>query len=931
MFGLKNKRGIKKNLCKTLVATIMASIIVGAMPMKTSAHDAYFMGITIDYASFKYTSTIAFDDNDFVSSNHREAKLGAFTEKAHGDDFKLPEITSKFDENKKAYEGATGGSSKDVYIYTFPGIHTSAYKKAETDATSEDMERAYWVSDNLVNSFNDAIKFVMSNSDYNPTADSNAKDKFISLATNLANKGHSGGSVSFQKKNFTISKASSVNNVVSGLSAKNYVTITAPNGTKANFVYSVPKGYQKGQPLNGRIPEKDQKNLENDATVLSWKHVALQGNYNFYVKDISFSQVTEIVKPGKFEGMLTDLFSSLLGGLRDFLGIYSFQELMLNGGQRTSAYYNGIMPHTWFQSSQILHWICQVIAWIIVIGAIVKLLVSRNIASINSAMRVNLIEGIQNLMLTGFMLTLVVPMFHAISVLNSKIVDIFGKSSIATSTFGSTVSMSTGLFSAVIINICFFIVLLYFNFVYIIRAITVALLYGTAPLFIASIGYGGKYKQLFGNWLKELVSNIFMQSFHAICLAFFALVSTSGSARTIEQLVLVYSFIPLTQFFRQNLMGLSGGMAEKIAGSALSTGANMATGFVGGAMAGYKGYQSSKNVGQANGSFQSNANNMSMKSAKDFQPTTSTSATNGKNFNSQESNMPPGTGGMRLSKNGENCNPIYEKTKMSAGKIGMNTVKTGAKVVGGIATMGAMMGASAVGDKYSVMQGNRRLAKMGVNSGNSIKNGIDTIRHKTGSGETETPLPKDNFEMTYEKEYGAGQFKVQDEGYLYHQDLGNGNIAYKYDANGVANATGITNIEEINNGVYKDAVALEYGMDYDNQKFKDEYKELSPEVSNNLSSMITAFKNPKNHQDEIKFYNKQGVLGIEKNSLTGRAVVISDKKLTGINRASRVGSGNYLIQKSISAPLSNNYMGLMPKYTPNTSKPESINTQKKNP
>jgi len=126
-----------------------------------------------------------------------------------------------------------------------------------------------------------------------------------------------------------------------------------------------------------------------------------------------------------------------------------------------------------------------------------------------------------------------------------------------------------------------------------------ALLIATAPIFIVFISFGGKHKQIFFTWFKELIANIFIQSFHAFTLIFFF--SVQSSTRGIEGIVILISLIPLTKFFKSLLLGQSGGMTDSLGGSALG----MATGAVGGAMGAVSNKGKSKAGGGQSGGEQS--------------------------------------------------------------------------------------------------------------------------------------------------------------------------------------------------------------------------------------------------------------------------------------------------------------------------------------
>lgn len=61
--------------------------------------------------------------------------------------------------------------------------------------------------------------------------------------------------------------------------------------------------------------------------------------------------------------------------------------------------------------------------------------------------------------------------------------------------------------------------------------------------------------------MKELLGNLFTQSIHALCIAFFSNVFISGNTKAFEQIVIMYSFIPIGNFIRKKVFGLEDGVA----------------------------------------------------------------------------------------------------------------------------------------------------------------------------------------------------------------------------------------------------------------------------------------------------------------------------------------------------------------------------------
>ncbi|WP_242288887.1 MULTISPECIES: hypothetical protein [unclassified Bacillus cereus group] len=905
----RKKGGFFKTLSKFALTAVTATTLLMS-PIKAYAHDAYFMGIAIDFGSYRYNAVVTQEDNDWKLSNHKESEIGIFAEHAKTSNFTLPPVSGEADKLKKEYEEFVPKShltGKDwALLYTFPGYHQGK-TQSNHDATGLDRERAYWVADNLVNSFNDAIAYILSASDYKSSdkEKTSTRTEFMELAVDVANASDSamdGSSteVSFNGKSFTFSPGNDIEHPLKGIEKGHYIKIKVSGGEPSYFVAMVPKGYYPGQELANTIPEDYRDKVEDkEVKNLDWKRIVLQGNTNYLKDGISFSQIDELVKPGKIEQYFSEFISSVLGVVRQLLGLYSFQELMLNDGARATTTYQGLMPLNWFDSAQSLFWVCQCLAWALIIGAIVKLLVSRNLSAVNPMMRVNLIDGIQNLLMTGFMLALIGPLFHILAVINFKLVAIFGSASNYSQSFGTANTMSSGLVGAILINIAFFIIMIYFNFVYIMRAITVALLYATAPLFVVSIAFGGKYKQLFGNYMKELTSNIYMQTFHALMIAFFANVTTLGQTRLIESIILLIAFVPMTQWFRQNLMGLSGGgISGQIGGQALS----MGMGMVGGATAGFMEQRNRKKTMES----VSGGSQMNKKGAQNFNGigaggsgganmgASSMADVDSKQTHAMNSQMREMNG-----KAGSNspAPSLKKKSILKEGAKGMGRVAMATAKVGTIG--GVMAGSSAVGDRAGMGLATDLAKQKGMQTFNKANDSF-TSRKNNGDGSVKSAFGAMKDMATGSSPDSLDSYKKQAEGYM-KEDLSNdGNITRYHDAKGLEEDTGIKQMVDVgDNKMY-----VEYDFDEATQQFNNSNLKGTQEEQN-LATVMESFKN--NDKQAMDYYKSKGIIHASVNKEKGTVGMWVDKEAFGYKNVSKSGK-NYIIQKDMNANFSNNEM-----------------------
>lgn len=638
----------KQSLLVKVVVLLMAVMVVFSAfaPLKASAHSTYLLTVTVNEGDSRYEPLVLFDREGWGQNHaaHREVKLGYFGEYKYTTTA-LPEMggssPNTVEKALEKYSGSkyvTGGVGNPHLIYSFPGYHGTK----DYNASATDLQRAEWVSRTMVQSLNDAIGFVALTADKKPN-----KYELMYIGTNLANGGYTKGTFKYNGYSVEVTggvtlTGDALKNKVKGVNPDGYakVKISKKGETTETryFVSKVPKGYKANQPLFSSIPDElqklhDAKNEEHgfsqDVTSLTWKHAVLQAHHSFWENDATFDNFDSIAKPGKAEQYFTEMGENFLLMLRSMLGLYSFSELMLNEGARGGGgYFLGIMPISWMDSASILHWTSMALSWLLIMFAFVKLLALRNLSAINIAKRVDLVDGIKNLIVVGFALMLFNPIFYTLANFNWLLVDVMKNTSNVTSSFGTT-SPGAGLLAKLFISLAYLIVEIYFNFIYISRGIIVAILYGVGPLFVTSLAFGGKFSQIFSNYVKELVGTIYMQTFHAILVAFFATVTIFGGVRLFEQLVVLFAFIPLTKFFREAI-GVGGGIADIAGAGAFGAVGDMTK-------------MGTKSMRQNGGSFATSAKN-SFASKKSNSSAPMTQMKNSSNFQNGEGGAGGGSG-----------------------------------------------------------------------------------------------------------------------------------------------------------------------------------------------------------------------------------------------------------------------------------------------
>lgn len=745
----QNFKGFKKALTLGLICIMTMSIFISNSVINSSAHNAYFLSVTIDENNFKYMPTIVFEENDWVANNHRETDIGDFTSSTVESNgsvkrFVVPEITydgsNKMSETdiKTAYENIIKfGDGDKGLAFTFPGLHSRGFAVERRHANGTDEEMAFFVSDYLVGGLNDTISWMVGKAGGYKNFTSQEMKLFSASLANRADevvsRGAGSKTVKLGSSTFTIKKATDVKKaqpVEGRTQLGDYVSIVAPDGEEKYALAKVNKGYQQRNDISDEYKAGLLK--YKDPQYLNWQYIVLQANYSADVNNITFSSVNDIVKPGTLEVAISQFFSAVLGGLRNFLGLYPMDDVLLNGGTRDAGYYYGVMPNGWMNSANLLNFICQIIAWLIMGFAFVRMLYKRQLSTMNIGERVSLMEGIKDIFITCFLLAGFGLVFHTMLRLNYALVDIFEASSEFSTSIGTANNISAGIFASIIINFAFFFINAYFNVAYVLRGFTVAMLYALAPLAIVTISFGGKYKSIFSNFSKELIANVFLQTFHAMCVAFFTSITSTNQLRTFELLTVLMAFIPLTNFVRQNILGLPGGIVDQASGI-VSMGAGLGMGAmgIGGKLSskaksgsGGGGGNSSSNIGTGiNPNISRNINsnaptsNSSLGSMRDSvagTPQMSNSNLKGKD-------------GLTSKGLSDGKNPIStsgtSKHVGSAGGTGLRGIASaGGNLAKGIASAGASIGFGAIGDKRRMEQ----FAGMGADGIGGVKSSMQS-------------------------------------------------------------------------------------------------------------------------------------------------------------------------------------------------------------
>lgn len=902
---MKPKQRIKrlKKWFLTLGVGVLTSSVFA--PTIVSAHDAYYLSVTVDPDNIQLIGMVGEDKNNNGINKHAEVNhTGVYFGEHKGGKtfvrndaksvtkFSLPYTESGHALTKvgEAYEAflPKSDTTTDTLLFSFPGRHVSSVGNIATgnkrDADGMDRQQAQWVNRNLVGGLNQAISYVynIAYSDMNET-----RGRTINIARGLANHGANaagvngngkGASSTFtvNGKKFKVEDGRDVKDRDPDIPANHYIKITHGKENPIYFPWAVPKGYGEDQRLWLHVKGSPyEKVYKEDVRFLTWQHVALQAIYNSSVTGVEFSAADQLNPPNIVEKMIAGVLSSIQSGIESLLGLHTLPELMLNRGSYASKNWKGVMPLGLADVADYAHLFVQFISWLLLAGAFAKLLAMRNLSALNPKMRVELKEGAMDIIGAGFALLMFIPIFNSLLIMNEGLVTFFGGMSDKVDLFGKSAMTNGGYIAPILVGFVMFAIVIYMNVTYIMRGITIAALYVFAPLFIASIAYGGKFKQLFSTFAKELVGLIFMQTIHALLLGMYSLAFFNGaSTGMLYTLVLSASFIPITKFIRNDLLGMKEGMGGQMAGGAITAGAGLAfagasvmktnsdmkkMGSGGGDKSTNFNRRGSNNGGGGGGTEQQSFQNMMDNDAKNaggegVGSTPGHYAGEGKAFQAKmkPEDAPEKTSLLDKAKGGvDKVNEAIDSTKY--GRTAVNAagtaLKAGASVglAAAAATAEASTGASGISQGVTRMAMNNNMAKRmsgGYGGGGDLGS--------QGGSSHSIPMPDHS---TLE------QFEVGEAGYVAGASKENGDIVNIHDTNALNESTGIENM--MDNGSHVLA-KTNVGVNDDET----------------LQGMMDDFNS--GDAEKIAHWNEQGV-DFAKETADGKVLLGFNKESVGIN------------------------------------------------
>lgn len=180
-------------------------------------------------------------------------------------------------------------------------------------------------------------------------------------------------------------------------------------------------------------------------------------------------------------------------------------------------------------------------------------------ATLNPYQRNEVVEFLKDLILVGILLFNLPILYDLIFSVNEAIVNMFSSAfdSEIDERIENRMDSASGILGMIFIQLTLLGLMLWANFYYIMRKLTLILLMGLGPLMVA-FWLHPRFKPITAGWIKELIGSVFVQSIHAFVFWTVATISASSDG-FIETVILYLIFIPVSESIRR-LIGLGGDM-----------------------------------------------------------------------------------------------------------------------------------------------------------------------------------------------------------------------------------------------------------------------------------------------------------------------------------------------------------------------------------
>ncbi|WP_072870168.1 hypothetical protein [Desulfofundulus thermosubterraneus] len=297
--------------------------------------------------------------------------------------------------------------------------------------------------------------------------------------------------------------------------------------------------------------------------------------------------------PGPFETVLALPIEGLSFFIEKLFGLTPVNELIYNHNGSGEKVIAGAGPFDKEDWERLMWWYALaagftgVLMFLSFVASGYRVMVT---AAANPSRQADAKSDLLYIMMALF-ITLSAPLlFQILAGVNDGIVDFFyAASADKIGHLPDPMSISTGYsgcLGGALVRLAFVGVMLYLNFLYIIRKFVLAAILVLTPFF-AFAWATGRNPQAIGVWLGELTSNVFMQAAHAVVLSlYFTIFAQESNTRFWVPIVALVALIPIAEVVRNLLQGFLkflGVPEEKWAGKVLGamTGMGAVAGLIG--------------------------------------------------------------------------------------------------------------------------------------------------------------------------------------------------------------------------------------------------------------------------------------------------------------------------------------------------------------
>lgn len=580
-FFVKNKR----TLSLLLVFLILAPLILST---PISAHNAYYIATTIDVANKKVVAEVMYDEvGDLVNRGWLDPKnLVSDGELKH----KENQLFNRISEHGGIEEG--GKKSNPPLYYTFPpGMRKKpGSDKILLEPLSADAKRASEAASTLTSSLNkllyDMLYYNTGRKTFNTVEEF---EKYLKEVSFLKQVNRRTVKTDFESGTSSLS----VGRLNSGKAgdARKYVVLDTKEGKKY-YLFEIIKGYKSPKFEDGSPSYLvDSGNQWEGTDTLNLGDVAYQALL-YSNMGIFSSNLNEIKKPGIIERKVVEFLGSILISIKSTLGLYSIEELVFSEGDRdpnAGSWYMGAVRTDWMEKGIGFFMIFTAIAASFSGIIIMRLLYKRVLEANNPMVQFTLKRAMMEFLTAMLFMGLCMPVFNTLLRINYRLSLMFRSTVPQGFTAVGSVGGEYQTIGGLIIGFIWLVIEVILNAQFLIRSIMIAFLISIAPIAIISIAVEDGRRRTFGTWSRELIANIFLQSFQAFVLSFFLNIQNSG--RMIESIIVTITIIPLSQFFKNLLIGDAGGsmkMGSGLGKLGIGAGVASAVGLASGAMGGVK-------------------------------------------------------------------------------------------------------------------------------------------------------------------------------------------------------------------------------------------------------------------------------------------------------------------------------------------------------